>query len=70
MSDYSMAAFAHAGSAGGYGRQTGMLLRDYFAAAALTGLATHPNFVDSPDSITARAAYKMADAMIEERKHD
>jgi len=45
-----------------------MSLRDYFAAAALTGLATHAEFTNSPDSITARVAYKMADAMLEARK--
>lgn len=47
----------------------GMTLRDYFAAAALTGFlhnAEHHKFVDVPQ--VAAGAYKMADAMIAARE--
>ena len=40
-------------------------LRDYFAAAALTGFVAEGAYV--PDG-TAKAAYEMADAMLEARK--
>lgn len=44
----------------------GMSLRDYFAAAALTGLLAHPNqSTDVP--AFAKAAYHFADAMLKER---
>lgn len=45
----------------------GMSLRDYFAAAALTGLLAHPNqSTDVP--AFAKAAYHFADAMLKERE--
>jgi hypothetical protein len=42
-------------------------LRDYFAAQAVIGLLhqSHPNVYD-----LARDAYKLADAMLEERQRD
>ena len=43
--------------------QKGMTLRDYFAAQALTNLNIHEDF-----SKVAEIAYKVADAMLEERK--
>jgi F0F1-type ATP synthase membrane subunit c/vacuolar-type H+-ATPase subunit K len=42
-------------------------LRDYFAAAALQGLAAHGNTVAQG---IAKAAYILADAMIKERNRD
>ena len=47
----------------------GMTLRDYFAAAALTGFlhnAEHMRFVDVHQ--VAEGAYKMADAMLKARE--
>jgi hypothetical protein len=46
--------------------QNGMSLRDYFAAAALTGAMANPNTVSTQISI-ALAAYLCADAMLAER---
>lgn len=53
------------------GAQTGMSLRDYFAAKAMQGFAASPSMIDSNDSraityVTA-ASYAMADAMLAER---
>lgn len=48
-------------------RHQGMTLRDYFAAAALTGLIASPDAVND-DSKIARAVYVYADAMLEARK--
>ena len=48
----------------------GMSLRDYFAAAALTGYASHP-LAESRNGEAerlAQAAYRFADAMIQARK--
>ena len=49
---------------------TGMSLRDYFAAKAMQGILTDPNVAmgDYDNPATARAAYAMADAMLEARK--
>jgi hypothetical protein len=52
--------------------QTGMELRDYFAAKAMQGmLATDPEDQDHEDGLLAVAivSYKMADAMMEARKN-
>jgi len=47
----------------------GMTLRDYFAAAALQGLAVNAhNFDNMSDKSIAENAYLIADAMIEARK--
>jgi hypothetical protein len=46
---------------GGY---HGMSLRDYFAAAALTGLIARQGF---PTGYASRLAYEFADAMMEAR---
>jgi hypothetical protein len=46
-----------------YGSQSGMTLRDYFAAQTIAGLLD--SF--SPEE-AAEVAYRVADAMIEERK--
>jgi hypothetical protein len=45
----------------------GMSLRDYFAAAALQGLMAHPTIRDCEDEF-ARAAFRLADAMLSERE--
>lgn len=46
---------------------TGMDLRDYFAAKALTGLLTEAS-VDFKDDAIAELAYSLADAMMKARK--
>jgi hypothetical protein len=51
-----------------YAQAHGMTLRDYFAAAALTGFTTGSGH-RYPD-IWAKDAYKAADAMLEERGGD
>jgi len=45
-------------------------LRDQFASAALSGLLARPEFDDDPLDYRCmcKAAYKWADAMVEERK--
>jgi hypothetical protein len=53
-------------------RQRGMTLRDYFAAKALQGMIStsgHPALLglDGCELDTAKAAYKMADAMLAAR---
>ena len=51
--------------------QTGMDLRDYFAAQAMQGLIAHFDFVrfrDDPKRV-AMWAYDAADAMMEVREH-
>ena len=46
---------------------SGMTLRDYFAAKALTGLISSAEGPVAP-GIYAQAAYALADAMLEARK--
>lgn len=47
----------------------GMMLRDYFAAAALTGLMSNQRLSDSADNAAvAVVAFGLADAMLEARK--
>ena len=49
--------------------QPGMTLRDYFAAKAMQGLLSDPDWrQDMNFDNTALAAYKMADAMIKARQ--
>lgn len=64
------------GSANGYPYpDSGMSLRDYFAAAALTGMLSNQSFTDNKtlrrqtdgEHITANAAYIIADAMLKAR---
>ena len=55
---------------------TGMTLRDYFAAKALQGMSANPADVHDADQETydeyveeiSRCAYKMADAMMKARE--
>lgn len=52
-------------------RTAGMTLRDYFAAAAATGLMASSDCVTAKDWKTfAEAAYGFADAMLEARKQN
>lgn len=44
---------------------TGLSLRDYFAAAALTGFVARPGSINPP--MDANFAYQLADAMLKER---
>lgn len=60
--------FLEDGSTTGYG-DTGMTLRDYFAAKAMQAMLTHPDTESSvAPQVFAIAAYTMADAMLEARK--
>lgn len=60
-----------AGSAFSHKTESGMSLRDYFAAAALMGLTanTHEEFLVEPytPGVVAKHAYRLADAMLEAR---
>lgn len=50
-------------------RESGMTLRDYFAAKAMQGYCTCPSTVDSWSVLTtAEQAYQIADAMLKERE--
>jgi hypothetical protein len=49
--------------------QTGMTLRDYFAAKAMQGYCSDPDYKkDCGQEDTAISAYKMADAMLKARE--
>ncbi len=51
--------------------QPGMSLRDYFAAAALTGMMANPNRKNNSSALAtmhATEAYEIADAMLAARK--
>jgi hypothetical protein len=49
--------------------ETGMTMRDYFAAKAMQALITAPNVRPMiEDGEVSRWAYKMADAMLKERE--
>ena len=52
------------------GHGGGMSLRDYFAAAALTGMIACPSMSDSTREGYAIAAFEYADAMLKEREKD
>ena len=45
----------------------GMTLRDYFAAKAMAGIVTHEEVWHQSDSMIAKSAYDLADAMIAQR---
>ena len=48
---------------------SGMTLRDYFAAKAMQGFVSDPDWrVDMMPNETARAAYTQADAMLKARE--
>ena len=49
-------------------RDTGMTLRDYFAAKTMQAMFTaRPDTCSENPDVTARAAYAMADAMLKAR---
>jgi hypothetical protein len=52
----------------GYGAEAGMTLRDYFAAAALTGIEANLGGNTYGAAEKARLAYKHADAMLQARE--
>jgi len=45
----------------------GITLRDYFAAAALTGILSNPNTPPVAEHYVSADAYRLADAMLEAR---
>lgn len=49
---------------------TGMTLRDYFAAKAMAGVVASPDYVEEEwfQEYIARQAYQMADAMLSQRE--
>jgi len=47
--------------------QSGMTLRDYFAAKAMQALLSCPKYQNAGTGIISRESYEMADAMIEAR---
>ena len=53
---------------GGYDITGGMNLRDYFAAKAMQGILSSPQYWIGEDSQLVNAAYEMADAMLKERE--
>ena len=46
----------------------GMTLRDYFAAKAMQGILSSPQYWIGEDSQLVNAAYELADAMLKERE--
>ncbi len=48
--------------------QSGMTLRDYFAAKVMQGFAADPNMAGTPVIEIANQAYAAADAMLKARK--
>jgi hypothetical protein len=58
---------SEAHSHGMHSPQTGMTLRDYFAAKAMHAILSDPNFAED-DSMLAKFAYNVADSMMEARK--
>ncbi|MEQ5183138.1 hypothetical protein ABN222_01255 [Providencia alcalifaciens] len=54
-----------------HGTNTGMTLRDYFAAKAMNGILANPAMIDTATDQTlewvAKNAYQMADAMLKAR---
>jgi hypothetical protein len=61
-------AFPNEGGPGNLWNDKGMTLRDYFAAKAMQGFASDPDWrVDMGPEETARAAYTQADAMLKAR---
>ena len=48
--------------------ETGMTLRDYFAAKAMQSMNSRPDYEDVPADAIALDAYALADAMMEARK--
>ena len=45
----------------------GITLRDYYAAAALTGILSNPNTPQNTPYYVSSDAYRLADAMLEAR---
>lgn len=61
-------AFAASGHPGQqFVQQEGMTIRDYFAAQAMQGIASNPEFTHWSWEVSAEEAYKYADAMIAAR---
>lgn len=52
------------------GADSGMMLRDYFAACALQGLIVATNVAFANAAALSRRAYEIADAMLVERERE
>jgi hypothetical protein len=50
------------------GWESGMTLRDYFAAKAMQAIITNHKLEDCDDEVVASNAYQLADFMLEARK--
>ena len=61
-------AFARTGADGHTSPQSGMTLRDYFAAAALQGMMAEYDPEDELEHHIAKWSYKAADAMLKARE--
>jgi hypothetical protein len=48
--------------------QTGMTLRDYFAAKAMQSMNSREDYIDTPADVIALDAYALADAMMKARE--
>lgn len=50
----------------------GMTLRDYFAAKAMQGWIANPKFINNSEEVDygVKQAYKIADAMLNQRKKE
>jgi hypothetical protein len=48
-------------------QESGMTLRDYFAAMAMQALLTNDKDAAASDSLISKGAYEMADAMMKAR---
>jgi len=49
-------------------RETGMTLRDYFAAKAIQAILTSPSWMENKPSTLAKMSYEFADAMLKARE--
>ena len=51
-----------------YFSNSGMTLRDYFAAKAMQSMNSRPDYADTPADAIALDAYTLADAMLKARE--
>jgi hypothetical protein len=70
MSNKQQSAFPHPKDGGAWGNDPvpGLSIRDYFAAKAMQGVLSSPNYGVYGEDALAALAYKIADAMLRERE--